>query len=100
MGIDVAVMTDIHGHFEAFQTCVRYVLERNIRNFIFLGDYVGEFSFPQRTMSLLYELRKNYACTFIKGNKEDYWLDSAKRSNRSGGNMIRQPGRFIIHITI
>jgi len=45
MGIDVAVMTDIHGNFEAFQTCVRYVLERNIRNFIFLGDYVGEFSF-------------------------------------------------------
>jgi|GEM_PF-145086 len=78
MGIDVAVMTDIHGNFEAFQTCVRYVLERNIRNFIFLGDYVGEFSFPQRTMTLLYELRKNYSCTFIKGNKEDYWLDSAK----------------------
>lgn len=78
MGIDIAVMTDIHGNFEAFQTCVQYVLKRNISSFIFLGDYVGEFSFPQKTMNLLYELKNRYSCTFIKGNKEDYWLDSTR----------------------
>lgn len=73
--MDVAVLTDIHGNFEAFQTCIHYALERNIKQFLFLGDYVGEFSFPQKTMELLYQLNNTYRCTFIKGNKEDYWLN-------------------------
>lgn len=73
--MEVAVLADIHGNFEAFQTCIHYALERNIKHFLFLGDYVGEFSFPQKTMELLYQLNNNYGCTFIKGNKEDYWLN-------------------------
>ena len=52
--MDVAVLADIHGNFEAFQTCIHYALERNIKQFLFLGDYIGEFSFPQKTMELLY----------------------------------------------
>lgn len=73
--MDIAVMSDIHGNYEAFYTCVQYALSRNITHFWFLGDYVGEFGFPQRTMKLLYELNEKYSCTFIKGNKEDYWIN-------------------------
>lgn len=73
--MDIAVLTDIHGNFEAFQTCIQYALERNSTRFFFLGDYVGEFAFPQKTMELLYKLKESYKCTFIKGNKEDYWLN-------------------------
>lgn len=29
--MDVAVLADIHGNFEAFQTCIHYALERNIK---------------------------------------------------------------------
>lgn len=80
--MDVAVLADIHGNFEAFQTCIHYALERNIKQFLFLGDYIGEFSFPQKTMELLYQLNKNYLCTFIKGNKEDYWLNHCENANQ------------------
>lgn len=69
-----AVLSDLHGNFEAFQTCVNYALARGIRNFWFLGDYLGEFGFPQKTMELLYQLRETCECVFVKGNKEDYWL--------------------------
>lgn len=73
--MDIAILSDIHGNYEAFHTCVQYALKRNVTNFWFLGDYVGEFGFPQRTMNLLYELNEKYTCTFIRGNKEDYWID-------------------------
>lgn len=73
--MDIAVLSDIHGNYEAFHTCVEYALRRNITNFWFLGDYVGEFGFPQRTMNLLYEMNERYTCKYIRGNKEDYWLN-------------------------
>lgn len=31
--------------------------------------------YPQKTMKLLYELRDSYECYFIRGNKENYWLN-------------------------
>jgi len=79
--MELAVLSDLHGNFEAFQTCINYAFERKIKHFLFLGDYVGEFSFPQKTMEFLYELNNNYDCTFIKGNKEDYWLDNWKNQD-------------------
>lgn len=76
--MSIAVLSDIHGNFEAFQVCVQYALERGIKTFIFLGDYLGEFAFPQRTMEFIYQLKDSYECIFIKGNKEDYWLNYRK----------------------
>lgn len=73
--MDIAIMADIHGNFEAFQTCIEYARKRSIDTFVFLGDYLGEFAFPQRTMKYLYQLRDKYHCTFIRGNKEEYWLN-------------------------
>lgn len=71
----IAVLADIHSNLEALRTCVRYALEREVDRFIFLGDYLGELAFPQRTMEYLYRLRDSYPCVFIRGNKEDYWLE-------------------------
>ena len=71
----VAVLSDIHGNYAAFQTCVDYALSQDIRIFFFLGDYVAEFPYPQRTMKMIYEMQEKYECYFIRGNKEDYWLD-------------------------
>ena len=72
---DVAVLSDIHGNYEAFSACMEYALERGIKDFIFLGDYLGELGFPQRTMEYLYSIRDRYDCTFIRGNREEYWLN-------------------------
>lgn len=72
--MDIAVLSDIHGNYEALRTCMQYALNKKINTFIFLGDYLGELAFPQRTMEYLYQIKDSYNCTFVRGNKEDYWL--------------------------
>ena len=71
----IAVFSDIHANHTAFETCLDYALSQHIHTFIFLGDYSGEFPYPQKTMELLYSLKEKYTCFFIRGNKEDYWLN-------------------------
>lgn len=73
--MDIAVFSDIHGNYVVFQSCLEYALERNIDTFILLGDYLGELPYPQKTMELIYGLNKKYTCYFIRGNKEDYWIN-------------------------
>lgn len=70
----IAVLSDIHGNHIAFKRCIDYCLLQGITRFAFLGDYVGDFAYPQKTMQMLYDLNDTYECTFLKGNKEDYWL--------------------------
>ena len=72
--MEIAVLSDIHGNYVALERCVRYALERGIETFLFLGDYLGDLAYPQKTMQFLYSLKETYSCSFIKGNKEDYWL--------------------------
>lgn len=72
--MDIAVLSDIHGNYLALQRCMEYTLERGIRKFLFLGDYLGELAFPQRTMHMLYDISRRYECHFVRGNKEEYWL--------------------------
>ena len=73
--MDIAVLSDIHGNYVALEKCINYTLLKNIETFIFLGDYVGELAYPEKTMRIIYEMSKKYVCYFIKGNKEDYWID-------------------------
>jgi predicted phosphodiesterase len=72
--MDIAVLSDIHGNYIALERCLEYAFSRNISTFLFLGDYVGELAYPERTMKILYDLNDKYTCYFVKGNKEDYWL--------------------------
>ena len=71
----IAVLSDIHGNYIALQKCIDYALDKGVETFIFLGDYVGELAYPQKTMEIIYSLKEKYNCFFVKGNKEDYWLD-------------------------
>ncbi len=73
--MDIAVLADIHGNYIALDNCVNYALSNDVRTFVFLGDYVGELAYPQKTMQKIYEMSVKYNCYFIKGNKEDYWID-------------------------
>ncbi len=79
--MDLAVLSDIHGNYAAFARCIEYALARKVRVFLFLGDYLGEFPYPQKTMEMIYALKKQYPCYFIRGNKEDYWLDRKYNPN-------------------
>lgn len=72
--MDVAVLADIHGNYVALERCLKYAVSQGIHTFFFLGDYIGELAYPEKTMQILYDLNNRYQCYFIKGNKEDYWL--------------------------
>jgi len=71
----IAIMADIHSNAEAFRACIDRAEKEGVDSFIFLGDYLGDMANPRETMDLLYELKSHYPCTFIRGNKEDYWLN-------------------------
>lgn len=73
--MDIAVLSDIHGNYVALERCLDYAIERGICTFFFLGDYIGDLAYPERTMERLYDLSKEYQCYFIKGNKEEYWIN-------------------------
>ena len=79
--MEVAVFSDIHGNYIAFEQCLDAALARGIDTLIFLGDYLGEFPYPQKTMERLYALGSEKTCFFIRGNKEDYWLDRRYNEN-------------------
>lgn len=81
----IAVLADIHGNYLALQECVSYARSQGVDAFIFLGDYVGDLAYPERTMQILYQLAEEQKCYFIRGNKEEYWLNY-KKNGESGWN--------------
>lgn len=78
----IAVLADIHGNHIALERCLNYIEEQGIDTYIFLGDYIGELPYPQKTMKLLYHLRQTKQCYFISGNKEDYWINYRNRGEK------------------
>lgn len=71
----IAVIGDIHSNHVAFERCVRHALDRKADEFLFLGDYVSDCPYPQKTMKYVYEMKEKYICRFIRGNREDYMLN-------------------------
>ncbi|ABX43482.1 metallophosphoesterase family protein [Lachnoclostridium phytofermentans] len=78
--MDIAVLSDIHSNYIALKKCIDYALSHNINRYIFLGDYLGDLGYPQKTMQIIYEMNTKYECNFIKGNKDDYWLNFRENS--------------------
>lgn len=83
--MDIAVLADIHGNYIALDKCIKYAEKRNIDTFLFLGDYVGELAYPEKAMDRLYAIKEKYNCIFIRGNKEEYWIDYRKNGNENWG---------------
>lgn len=77
----IAVFADIHSNHIALDRCVEEALKREAKEFIFLGDYIGELAYPEKTMGRLRQIQSEISCTFIRGNKEDYWI------NRKNGKL-------------
>lgn len=71
----LAVMGDIHGNHIALEACIAHALENKADEFIFIGDYVTDCPYPQKTMRIIYEMQRRYRCYFIRGNREDYMLN-------------------------
>ena len=80
----IAVMADIHSNHIALETCFAQAQRRHAEEFIFLGDYLGDLAYPQKTLEFLGGIKKQYPCTFIRGNKEDYWIH-----HKNGLHLVR-----------
>ncbi len=76
----IAVLGDIHSNHTALATCIAHALERDVDEFLFLGDYISDCAYPQKTMQIVYDMNKKYSCRFIRGNREDYMLHHRKDS--------------------
>lgn len=77
----LAVLSDIHGNFEAFKACVDYFEKKKVDGYIFLGDYVGEFPNPEMSLGLLHGIMKKKPCFVLRGNKEEYILNNLGADN-------------------
>lgn len=71
-----AVMSDIHSGYNAFKACFDDAVKNGCDSFIFLGDYISDLAEVQKTMELLYEIRKSYPCVCLRGNRERYILST------------------------
>lgn len=109
----IAVIGDIHSNYVGLERCIEHALEQNPDEFLFLGDYISDCPYPQKTMSIIYEMDKNYRCRFIRGNREDYMLNHRKNpgerwtySSASGSllytyeNLTEQDFRFFESLDI
>lgn len=74
----IAVIGDIHSNYVGLERCVEHALKQSPDEFLFLGDYISDCPYPQKTMEIIYEMDKNYRCRFIRGNREDYMLNHRK----------------------
>jgi predicted phosphodiesterase len=92
----IAVLADIHSNRFALEKCIDEAKRLGAEEFLFLGDYLGDLACPERTLECLRELREEIPCTFIRGNKEDYWIDHKAGTDnwvweygRSGSGMLK-----------
>jgi serine/threonine protein phosphatase 1 len=68
------VIGDIHGGLKALQEVLGRVEPGKKDHFIFLGDYVDGWSQAAETIDFLMGFRREYACTFLRGNHDDLCL--------------------------
>lgn len=80
----IAVLADVHGNYLALSACLDYARARGADKYLFLGDYVTDHPYPQRTLELLYKLRDRAGCRFIRGNREDYMIGYRESGGRDG----------------
>lgn len=90
----IIVISDIHSNYAALESAFETVKRINPDSIIFLGDYVTDFPYPQRTMELLYKCQSEYKGWFIKGNREDYLLQHRENPN-DGWTYSSSVGSFL-----
>ena len=76
--LNLAVIGDIHSNHAALEACICHALGRNVDEFLFIGDYISDCPYPQKTMKIIHEMKERYICHFIRGNREDYMLNHRK----------------------
>ena len=70
----IAALGDIHGNHFALEACLEQIEKMNIKTIAFLGDYITDCPYPEKTIKLLKNTQETYHTHFIRGNREDYMI--------------------------
>lgn len=79
----VCVLSDVHGNHLALKASLAYGEACGAEAYLFLGDYISDGAYPQKTLQALYEWAESHRCFFIRGNREEYMLEY--RDGRAAG---------------
>ena len=90
----IAAMGDIHSNHIALEACMRWVYQNDIDGIAFLGDYVSDCPYPQKTMQILRNIPPAYKTWFVRGNREDYMLEH-RRNLTEGWDYNSQSGSLL-----
>ena len=74
----IAVISDIHGNYKAYEACMEYLDIHPVDYLFFLGDYITDCPYPQKLLEIFYETLKERECFFVRGNREEYILAHEK----------------------
>ena len=70
----IAALGDIHSNHFALEACMDWIYKNDIDGIAFLGDYVSDCPYPQKTMQIIRNIPCEYKTWFVRGNREDYML--------------------------
>lgn len=89
----IAAFGDIHSNHIALEACLAKLEQIEVDGIVFLGDYVSDCAYPQKTLELMREAAKRYRCWFIRGNREEYMIDHADgksiwKNNSQSGSVL------------
>lgn len=70
----IAALGDIHSNHYALEACLERIDQMNIKTIAFLGDYISDCPYPEKTISLLKTAQRQYNTFFVRGNREDYMI--------------------------
>ena len=74
----IAVISDIHGNYKAYEACMEYLDSHPVDFLFFLGDYITDSPYPQKLLTMFYDTLEKKKCYFVRGNREEYILDNEK----------------------
>ncbi len=75
----IAFLSDIHSNYYALSACYQYIEENDVDHICYLGDYISDFPYPQKTLEMIKEFSRDHSCIYIKGNREEY-MENAYRN--------------------
>lgn len=71
----LAVLSDIHSNHHALKACLDQLERQHVEGLLFLGDYVSDCPYPEKTMDLIYDAADKYKTWFVRGNREELMID-------------------------
>jgi putative phosphoesterase len=89
----IAVIADIHSNYAALEACLESARHEKADGIVFLGDYVSDCPYPQKTLALIKQAQNEFQTWLIRGNREEYLIHH--HYNNSGWQYSSSSGSLL-----